>query len=426
MYRGFTAEIRRVIFFTVLCIGFGLLNGYLEWTLILGGSIYMGWMLWQIQRLDVWLKSSRRKDPPEASGIWGDIFDSIIRLQKRQRREKNRLQGMIKRGRETTAALRDGAVLLDNRGNLDWFNLSAQEMLGFVSQDQGHPLVNYIRHPQFVHYFEAGDFSEPLDLPSPDGDKRLLFQITRFGQGEHLMIVRDITRIYKLEQMRKDFVANVSHELRTPLTVIRGYVETLSMTPDLPPVWEKALTQMEQQGQRMTALINDLIALSKLETDGSDHDQQAIKLQPLLSTIKGDAEALSGDKGHQISLNCDNQLALLGNEKELHSAISNLVFNAVKYSPAGASVDIQVSEDSQHIRVAVIDNGNGIDPIHLPRLTERFYRVDSSRTSSTGGTGLGLAIVKHVLLRHKGVLEIESKLGKGSQFTCVFPISRKA
>ncbi len=407
-------------------MGFGLLNGYLEWTLIIGGSIYMGWMMLQIHRLDVWLQTSRRKDPPDAVGIWGDIFDNITRLQKRQKREQQRLHAVVKRGRETTSALRDGVVLLDNRGNLDWFNRAAQDMLGFINQDQGHPLVNFIRHPQFIYYFEAGEFGEPLDLPSPHGGKRLQFQFTRFGQGEHLLIVRDITHIYKLEQMRKDFVANVSHELRTPLTVIRGYVETLSMTPDMPPVWNKALDQMEQQETGMTALINDLIALSKLETDANEHELQPLALQPLLSTIKSDAEALSADKHHQLNLSCDPQLAILGNEKELHSAISNLVFNAVKYSPTESRIDISAEETEQEIRIAICDNGQGIDPIHIPRLTERFYRVDSSRTSATGGTGLGLAIVKHVLLRHKGQLEIESQLGKGSQFTCVFPLSRKA
>lgn len=426
MLRGFSAEIRRVVLFTVLCAGFGLLNGYLSWTLILGGAIYMAWMLWQIHQLDVWLQAPQDQEPPDAVGIWGDIFDNITRLRKRQQREKMRLQSVIKRGQETTAALKDGIILLDSRGNLDWFNEAASELLGLQSEDQGHPLINYVRHPQFILYFEKGAFTEPLDLPSPHGGRRLQFQFTRFGQDEHLLMVRDITRIYKLEQMRKDFVANVSHELRTPLTVIRGYIETLQMSPDLPAPWEKALAQMEQQGQRMTTLINDLLALSKLETDSLEQQHTVVLLQPLLSNICNDAKALSGDNQHQITLNCADTVSVTGSEKELRSAFSNLLFNAVKYSAANTPINIDVSQTATAVRIAVVDKGYGIDPAHIPRLTERFYRVDNSRTSATGGTGLGLAIVKHILLRHKARLEIDSELGKGSRFTCVFPLARKS
>ncbi len=423
--RGFAAEFRRVVICTLLCIAFGFMNGYLEWTLISGGAVYMGWMMWQIHQLDIWLKNSRTQQPPDASGIWGDIFDNIVRLQKRQQREKSRLQTVVKRGQETTAALRDGIILLDNKGNIDWFNSSAAKLLNLRRQDQAHPLVNYVRHPSFVSYLEKNDFQEPLDLPSPQSEAlHLQYQITSFGQGEQLVVVRDITRVFKLEQMRKDFVANVSHELRTPLTVIRGYVETLGMAPNLNETFKRALDQMEQQSQRMTSLINDLLALSKLETDDRESAHKAVQLLPLLTNIRNDAIAFSGPKKHQIDVRCDEGLSLLGNDKELHSAFSNLVFNAVKYSPANNDIVIDVLQDSYGLRVAVKDTGEGIDAVHLPRLTERFYRVDGSRQSETGGTGLGLAIVKHVLLRHGGSLDIQSQVGKGSVFTCLFPIQR--
>lgn len=423
MNRGFSAEIRRIIVFTLLCVLFGLINGYLTWTLIAGGALYMAWMLWQIHRLDVWLQNSRRIQPPDASGIWGDIFDNIVRLQKRQRREKQRLQAVVKRGQEITSALRDGILLLDQYGNIEWYNSSAGHLLHLRHQDQGNPIVNYVRHPMFIQYMDKGDFKEPLDLPSPHtGDVRLQYQITRFGQGECLVLVRDVTRLHKLEQMRKDFVGNVSHELRTPLTVIRGYVETLGMSPDLPAPWQRALQQMEQQGVRMTSLINDLLALSKLETDDRQSSHKPVALKPLLQRIRSDAEALSGDHHHVITLNCPDNLALLGNEQELHSAFSNLVFNAVKYSPDGKEITIDVESNSLGVNLAVIDEGEGIDSVHLPRLTERFYRVDGSRQAKTGGTGLGLAIVKHVLIRHGAKLDIQSKLGRGSTFTCMFPI----
>ncbi|MGH1373097.1 MAG: phosphate regulon sensor histidine kinase PhoR [Cellvibrionaceae bacterium] len=425
MNRGFAAEFRRVVICTLLCIAFGFMNGYLEWTLITGGAIYMGWMMWQIHQLDFWLKNSRTQQPPDASGIWGDIFDNIVRLQKRQQREKSRLQTVVKRGQETTAALRDGIILLDNKGNIDWFNSSAGKLLNLRRQDQAHPLVNYVRHPGFVSYLEQSDFQEPLDLPSPQSEAlHLQYQITSFGKGEQLVVVRDVTRLFKLEQMRKDFVANVSHELRTPLTVIRGYVETLGMAPNLNDTFRRALDQMEQQSQRMTSLINDLLALSKLETDVRESSHQTVELLPLLTAIRSDAIAFSGSKQHRIELRCAEGLSLLGSDRELHSAFSNLVFNAVKYSPANNDITIAVSRDSHGLRVAVKDTGEGIDAVHLPRLTERFYRVDSSRQSDTGGTGLGLAIVKHVLLRHGGSLDIQSQVGKGSVFTCIFPIQR--
>jgi len=420
--RGFSAELRRLLVFTSLCVCFGLLNGYLVWSLIIGGAAYMSWMMWQIYRLDLWLNNSHTQQPPDASGIWGDIFDNIVRLQKRQRREKGYLQSLVKRGQDTTAALRDGVLLLDGSGNIEWFNAAAQQLLSLRRDDMGHPLVNYIRHPKFIAYFEGGDHREMLELASPQSESvHLQYQLTRFGRGEHLLMIRDISRLYNLEQMRKDFVANVSHELRTPLTVIRGYVETLQMSPDLPERWNKALSQMEQQGLRMTNLLNDLLSLSKLETDTSEYDKAPVNLQALLCAVKDDAQALSSADEHVIRVECAADAALYGNEKELHSAFSNLAFNAVKYSPACSSVCIRVEVLGQSLQVVVEDEGPGIDPIHIPRLTERFYRVDSSRHASTGGTGLGLAIVKHVLLRHNAKLEIDSELGRGSRFVCEFP-----
>lgn len=426
MHRGFHAEVKRFIVFTLVCGAFGLLIGYPRWALIMGGAIYMSWLFWQIRQLSIWLQDTNRQVPPDIGGFWGDIIDHIIRLQKRQDREKARMKAVLKRGQETTAALRDGVVLIDSHGNIDWFNQSAQALLGFQSSDLGNPIVNFIRHPSFIHYFDEGNYSDPLDLPSPLGDKRLQYQLTRFGQGERLLVLRDFTRIYRLEQMRKDFVANVSHELRTPLTVIRGYVETMAMSPNLSPMWEKALHQMEEQGQRMTALINDLITLSQLETSNIEREQRPVPVLPMLNIIRADSLALAGSKTPTINIECDDKLTLVGSSKELHSALSNLVYNAVKYCPENATINIEANVDRDMVRIAVKDNGPGIDPIHLPRLTERFYRVDSSRTSSSGGTGLGLAIVKHILIRHNAKLEIESTPNRGSCFTCVFPLTRLA
>ncbi|GAB1265620.1 phosphate regulon sensor histidine kinase PhoR [Aurantivibrio infirmus] len=425
MHRGFATEIRRVIILTGLCIGFGLINGYLAWTLIAGGAIYMGWTLWQIFRLDRWIIAREPGLPPDASGIWGDIFDRIYHLQRRREREALRLQAVLTRVQETVAALPDGVILLDSRGCMTWWNDNASELLAFQSGDLQTPLVNFIRDPQFIEYYENQDYRLPFEIPSPQHKaKRLQIQITHYGHGERLVLLRDITRIYRLEKMRKDFVANVSHEMRTPLTVIKGYVETLAdHAGEVAPTWEKPIVQIQQQTDRMNLLVNDLITLSRLETEDTQGNQTTVNLAQLVNAVKSEAEVVGKHK-YQVSADCDPKILMKGNQKELHSAVSNLVINAIKYSPPGTDIQINVRVSEEGIEVEVVDNGIGIDDIHLSRLTERFYRVDASRSINTGGTGLGLAIVKHVLLRHDGTLHIDSEPGKGSCFTCLFPLSR--
>jgi two-component system phosphate regulon sensor histidine kinase PhoR len=313
--------------------------------------------------------------------------------------------------------------MLDSDGNLEWWNRAAETLLGLKTpQDGGQPVSNLVRHPRFKEYFEQGNYAEPLDIPSPINDHlRIQLYITRYGNNEHLMLVRDVTRLHQLEQMRKDFIANVSHELRTPLTVICGYLETLLDNVDeVNPRWKRPLSQMQQQGERMQTLLNDLLLLAKLEATDYPSDNQPVAIDTLLRSIKGDAQALSGQRNQTISLEIEADAALKGSEAELRSAFSNLIFNAVKYTPDGGSVRIRWWADAAGAHLSVQDSGVGIDNKHLPRLTERFYRVDSSRNASTGGTGLGLAIVKHVLLRHRARLEISSVLGHGSTFTCHF------
>jgi len=336
---------------------------------------------------------------------------------------RGRLQAVIDRVQESTAALKDAVVMLDSLGNLEWWNRAAETLLGLKTpQDSGQSMTNLVRDPRFKEYFERGNYSEALEIPSPVNDhRRLQFHITRYGNHEHLLLVRDVTRLHQLEQMRKDFVANVSHELRTPLTVIAGYLETLLDNVEaVNPRWLRALQQMQQQGGRMQTLLNDLLLLAKLEATDYPSDNQPVAVDLLLLSIVNDAQALSGEQRHRISLEADPHLRLKGSEPELRSAFSNLVFNAVKYTPAEGEIRVRWYADEQGAYLAVSDSGMGIDARHLPRLTERFYRVDSSRASNTGGTGLGLAIVKHVLLRHRGQLDIASVPGKGSTFTCRF------
>jgi two-component system phosphate regulon sensor histidine kinase PhoR len=402
-------------------VGYGILFGLQWWLLFCGLSLYLAWLFYQMYRLNKWL--IRGLDvPPESNGLWGDIFDNIYKLQCQQQAETQNLQAVIKRIQEITSALKDGIIILDWRGHLDFWNPAAQRMIGFRTKDQGLSIINFIRDPKFVQYLESDNYAEPLDLQSPrQTSKQLQIQITRFGQQERLIVIRDITQVHNLEQMRQDFVANVSHELRTPLTVINGYIETISDN-NKTPTWEKPLQQILQQGKRMSLLINDLLVLSKLETTEAGHNQKELELEPLLISIKNEADALGNDKQQTIRLQCDEPISILANEKEIHSAFSNLAINAVKYTPEQGVIDLHLWKDTNHVYFSVTDNGPGIDSKHLPRLTERFYRVDASRNSATGGTGLGLAIVKHVLLRHDGELKITSELGKGSTFTCVLPL----
>lgn len=418
--RGFSAELRRLL----LLLTFGLLvgwwSGHLGWALFAASAIYVVYTLRQIYFFNRWLISSSELPPPEATRFWGEVYNRIYSMQRRQEKEKESLETVVNRVQDTTSALRDGVVILDRRGYLDWWNPAAQRLLGFRISDQGKSVINFVRHPRFVSYVEDDQYDEPVEIPSPRfNGKQLQIQITRFGNVERLMVVRDITQLHKLEQMRQDFVANVSHELRTPLTVLTGYLETLADS-DLGPQWQKALSQMEQQARRMSMLVNDLLVLSKLETAEPGYHQRPVPLAPLLRNIQAEAQALSGDLNHNITLECEAGLELLGSEKELHSAFSNLLGNAIKYTPPGGHIALRAERYDHEVHVSVQDDGPGFESKHIPYLTQRFYRVEASRNSSTGGAGLGLAIVKHILLRHEGELQISSELGKGSVFTCVF------
>ncbi len=402
----------------------GLLLTVPAWGAVAG---LLGWGTYQIrqfQKLQAWLQSNDNSAPPEATGYWGELLDELARTQKTDRSREKSLQAIILRFQQSTAALQDAIVVVDRNNNLEWWNRSADTLLGLkASSDQGKPIMNLLRDPRFIRYFRKRQYAEPLELPSPvNSDLHLQYQITIFGEGDRLLVARDITRLMRLEQTRQDFVANASHELRTPLTVIRGYVETF-LDQDLPRPLARAMGQMQAQARRMESLVNDLLLLSRLESSNHIADEHQIQLRPMLEQIHQDAEALNQtqEKNHAISLQLESDLDLAGQELELHSAFSNLVFNAVRYTPAKGKITLRWWTDASGGHFSVTDNGIGIDSIHIPRLTERFYRVDESRSSSSGGTGLGLAIVKHVLVRHGARLSIDSRPGKGSTFSCHFP-----
>jgi len=420
----------KILFWVLLASALvGLLIDQIAWALVAGLCLYQTWNLRQMIHFQQWLGAGRNEPPPEARGLWGDIFDSIHHIQRRDSRMRGKQQLVIDRIQASTAALSDAVVMVDTKGRLEWWNRAAERLLGLrAPDDSGQHVTNLLRDPRFVEYFEANHFGEPLDIASHlNLSTRLQYTITQYGEGEHLMVVRDTSRLHNLEQMRKDFVANVSHELRTPLTVIVGYLETLQDSDEpINPRWKRALQQMEQQSRRMQNLLNDLLMLARLENEDRTIEQRPVDISEMLKSITQDARALSAERGHQISLETDSGIKLSGADAELRSAFSNLAFNAVKYTPDQGEIRLCCWLDEQGAHVSVGDNGAGIATQHINRLTERFYRVDSSRSTHTGGTGLGLAIVKHVLLRHDGRLDISSTVGKGSTFTCHFPVSRLA
>lgn len=404
---------------------FGFFIGLPGWSVAIALFIWALYQVKQFNRLSEWLLDrDELNEPPESSGHWGEVFDELSRLNRRQESRENLLRNVINRFQESTTALPDAIVIVDSNNNLEWWNTSANRLLGLNDRsDRGKPIMNLLRDPRFIRYFKREDYSDPITLPSPaHSDLQIQFQITPFGDGDRLLVARDVTRLKRLEQTRQDFVANASHELRTPLTVVRGYLETF-LDQDLPAPLTRGLGSMHQQTRRMENLVSDLLLLSRLEASHHISDEQPIQIHNMVQNILEGAEHLSqGRGGHEFVIELDDSHDLLGQELELHSAFSNLVYNAVRYTPAEGRIRIRWWLDKNGGHFSVKDNGPGIESIHLPRLTERFYRVDESRSSASGGTGLGLAIVKHVLARHGGQLTIESKVNKGSNFTCHFPM----
>ncbi len=389
----------------------------------LGLFVYLALRLRSLHKLHHWLKTNPHEPPPELSGIWEDIAENIYRLQQNEQVAKQNLLAIIARARTSISALEEAVVLTDGQGNLEWWNSAAEKLLGFKDPiDYGKPIINLIRDPVFIRYFEHGPYNEGLKLPSWTHPNRYVqYEVTRFGHNDRVLIAYDITRLHQLEQMRKDFVANVSHELRTPLTVLSGYLETFADSEDLPPRWHRAFKQMQQQSLRMNNLVNDLLMLSRLESDVVKQEPKPISMPILLEKLRQEALAYHADKEQRIVVKVDSPLRLMGIETDLRSAFSNLITNAIKYTHARGEITVRWSHDEKYGYLSVHDNGIGIEPQHIARLTERFYRVDAARSSETGGTGLGLAIVKHVLLQHKALLNINSKPNNGSTFTCIFP-----
>lgn len=345
-------------------------------------------------------------------------------MQQRQRRKRKELTNLIRRFRNGAESLPDAVVVFRAEGNIVWCNRLAQHLLGFHwPEDSGQPISNLIRTPDFIKYLNKKDFSEPLEMRSPLNVERMLeLRIVPYTEGEHLMVVRDVSQLKQLEGMRRNFFANVSHELRTPMTVLQGYLE-MTEDPDMivGPMWTKAHGVMTEQLNRMNSLVNQLLTLSKIEAAPMHELEDVVNVPAMLEVLEKEAISLSGDDQHKLKFDVDTSLRVLGDDDQLRSAISNLVYNAVKYTPPGANIHVRWYQTAQGACLEVEDSGDGIEPQHLHRLTERFYRVDKARSRDTGGSGLGLAIVKHALSHHDSHLEIQSEVGVGSKFSFVLP-----
>nr|WP_148217583.1 phosphate regulon sensor histidine kinase PhoR [Allochromatium vinosum] len=382
---------------------------------------------WLLIRLALLIRRQHRLAPPFPLGLWGEVYRGIARYQQRGRKSRKRQIRFSRRFREAANAVPDALVILDKQHRVEWANPAAAKLMNIRwPEDDRRPFTEILTQPEILPFIEAGEYMRPLDI-APEHNRAIMLslRITPFGERkkQRLVVGRDITKIYHLNMIRRDFVANASHELRTPLTVIAGFLETLLDAPGTPTPHRRPLTLMRNQTDRMCSIIEDLLTLSRLEMRESSEEQESVDVPDELHLILQEAQALSNGR-HGFESRIEEDLLLLGSPPELRSAFSNLVFNAVKHTPDGTRIQVVWQRGIDGVEFSVSDDGPGIPPEHLPRLTERFYRVDRARSRESGGTGLGLAIVKHVLNRHDGRLRIMSELGRGSRFVCRFPGKR--
>ena len=402
-------ELNRCLIILVITGLFGLLIDrlLLVWVVTLSAFVVIN--IYRLRRLNLRLlytTEENKVDPPERFGFRGEISNQE---------------------QESSAALEMAIIVVTKQGNLGWWNSASEKLLGLkYPRDRDQSTTNFINNPQFTEYFHSNNYAETLKLKAPGDSKKIIeYQIALFGGNGLLMIVRDVTQLQRLENMRKDFVGNVSHELGTPITVFKGYLEAILDNMDqMNPKWEKPMLQMKQQAHRMENIVRDLLVLTALETKTLPKQQEEIEIAKLVNEIGNDMQQMFLDKSQSFVIDCDQSAIITGKRNELYSAISNLMVNAAKYTAANGTINLSANWDGEIFNLKVQDNGIGIEAKHIPRLTERFYRVSESRSSESGGTGLGLAIVKHILMRHDAELEILSEVGKGSSFICKLPSAR--
>jgi two-component system phosphate regulon sensor histidine kinase PhoR len=396
------------------------------WAVFSGGLLaLLFYHVTHLARLARWLERPVPGKVPEGTGSWDQALAALHRFERAAARREDLLAEALARLRRAAQALPDGVVILDAAHRIEWCNATAEVQLHIDGRaDLGQPIVNLVREPEFIEYLAAHEHAAPVRINRGPG-RALSLQLITYSPAQKLLLSRDITQAERVETMRRDFVANVSHELRTPLTVLVGFLETVRELKLDPQRTRDYVTMMQEQATRMQRIIEDLLTLSSLDAAAPATAGERVPVRPLLERLKADAESLSGGR-HAIRLEADTTAELLGTETELASAFGNLVSNAIRYTPEGGTVRLVWREGPEGARFTVEDSGIGIAHEHIPRLSERFYRIDRSRSRETGGTGLGLAIAKHALARHDATLEIESEPGKGSRFSARFPLRRLA
>ncbi len=388
--------------------------------------VYVALHLRQLAALDYWLDDLNERMAPDGAGLWGEIFARLNKMIRRHRKERAQRVAALQHMEQAISALPEGVTILDEAYRIEWCNLLAEQHFGLdCSRDIGQQITYLARQPELIQYLALREFAEPLILRGASQAGLILsIKLIVYGGNKLLLISRDVTQLERIEVMRRDFVANVSHELRTPLTVVGGFIETLGDMPNLEnDMARKAIQLMGEQTQRMGRLVADLLTLSKLEDTLNALQEDAVDVPALLRMLCEEGESLSA-KRHVLRLELMSEHALLGSAEELRSAFGNLISNAICYTPQGGTILVSWHEQGDQLVFSVQDSGIGIAPQHIPRLTERFYRVDHSRSRETGGTGLGLAIVKHIAGRHHARLEIVSEEGAGSTFKIVFSADR--
>jgi len=398
----------------------GAMFGYLPWFLLASVTGLLIWHFWNLLQLSWWLWVDRSMTPPPGHGSWEPLLYGLHQMQLRNKKRRRELGSLIKRFRSGAESLPDAVVLTTEEGVIFWCNGLAQQLLGLRwPDDNGQNILNLLRYPEFTQYLKQQAFTKPLNLVLNNG-RHLEIRVMPYSEQQLLMVARDVTQMHQLEGARRNFFANVSHELRTPLTVLQGYLEMMQEQTLAGATREKALHTMREQTSRMEGLVKQLLTLSKIEASPIHTPNEVIDVPMMLRVVEREAQTLSQQR-QTIEFHVDPSLKVLGSDEQMRSAISNLVYNAVNHTPPATHIIVSWQRVASGVEFSVVDNGPGIAAEHIPRLTERFYRVDKARSRQTGGSGLGLAIVKHAVNHHDSRLEITSEPGKGTRFSFTLP-----
>ena len=425
MRRACLAELRIVGGLFAAAAAAGYFTGGVLWWLAGAGVLYAALNARNAARQLRWFDDGRGGPPPDAFGLWAEVLRRLYQERREAREAAREAAAHVEQYERSVQALPDGVVILDSDLHIRWSNAAAQRLIGLQDpEDRGQHIDNLLRHPEFMDYQRRGELDRFVQIPAPSApDNVVMVGLVPFSAGQLLLVCRDVTERVRIDRVRRDFLSNVSHELRTPITVLGGYLEMLrdAAADELPGRWRRPVDAMHDQTIRMQRLVEDLLLLSRMESLGHPDAREEIDIDLLAAQVREESRVLSGERGHRIELEVQPGTRVSGSVSEFRAMFSNLVRNAVQYTPAGGLIRIEWRVDDDAAWFVVTDEGEGIESEHWSRLTERFYRVDKGRSREAGGTGLGLAIVKHALMHYDGDLEVESEPGRGSRFACRFP-----